>query len=88
MNGKKIQIGARPTANKSAPTNADNWVISRDDQPEAPTPVITEQMKRLTIDITENLHRDIKKECAAQGFKIADVTRDLLREWVQKQKKQ
>lgn len=87
MNGKKIQIGARPTANKPTPSNADDWVISRGDQPDTPPPVITEQMKRLTIDIAENLHRDIKKECAAQGFKIADITRELLREWVQKQKK-
>ena len=40
-------------------------------------------MKRLTIDIPESLHRSIKRRCAEQGIKIADVARELIGEWVQ-----
>lgn len=35
-------------------------------------------MKRLTIDIPESLHRQIKSECALRGTKIADEVRELL----------
>lgn len=35
-------------------------------------------MKRLTIDVTEDLHRRIKTACAARGTKMADEIRELL----------
>ncbi|SEJ07601.1 plasmid segregation centromere-binding protein ParG [Nitrosomonas eutropha] len=85
--GKKVQIGMRPTANKPTSTNADDWVTSRGEKSDTPTIVVTEKMKRLTIDIAEDLHRNIKRECATQGINIADVVRELLNEWVQKQVK-
>jgi hypothetical protein len=71
MSMKKVQIGAKPT-NKPAPVAADAWVESRsnDDTPE--------QMKRLTIDVPESLHRQIKTTCAQRGTKIADEVRALL----------
>lgn len=37
-----------------------------------------ESMKRLTIDISESLHRKIKSTCAMRGTKIADEVRELL----------
>lgn len=37
-----------------------------------------EPMKRLTIDVPENLHRSIKAQCAMRGTKIADEVRELL----------
>nr|WP_242015789.1 MULTISPECIES: hypothetical protein [Stenotrophomonas maltophilia group] len=37
-------------------------------------------MKRLTIDIPESLHRQIKASCAQRGAKIADELRALLAE--------
>ena len=37
-----------------------------------------EANKRLTIDITEGLHKRIKAQCAMRGTKMADVIRDLL----------
>ncbi len=67
---KKIAIGTKPT-NKPTPTGADAWVESRG----AGEP---EKMKRLTIDISENLHRRIKAQCAMNGTKIADEVRELL----------
>ena len=70
MTTKKVQIGAKPT-NKAAPVKADDWVESRTG--EEPEP-----MKRLTIDITASLHREIKTQCAMRGTKIADEVRGLL----------
>ncbi|MDZ7923382.1 MAG: plasmid partition protein ParG [Marinagarivorans sp.] len=66
---KKISIGTKPT-NKQAPLAADAWVDSR--------AVEVEPMKRLTIDISESLHRKIKAQCAMNGTKIADEVRELL----------
>lgn len=85
--GKKVQIGMRPTANKPTSTNADDWVTSRGEKSDIPAVVVTEKMKRLTIDITEDLHRNVKRECATQGINIADVVRELLKKWIQKQGK-
>ncbi|CEE60312.1 conserved hypothetical protein [Xanthomonas citri pv. citri] len=81
---KKIQIGSKPTASKPVQANADAWVANRGEQPEAAPAAAVEKMKRLTIDVAESLHRDIKRKCADEGVKIADVARELLREWVHK----
>ena len=71
MSTKKVQIGTKPT-NKPAPASADAWVESRSNGDEP------EQMKRLTIDVPESLHRSIKAQCAMRGTKIADEVRELL----------
>ena len=56
---KKVTIGTKPT-NKSTQASADEWVDSRNTGSEP------EQMKRLTIDIPESLHRAIKMQCASR----------------------
>lgn len=67
---KKVAIGTKPS-NKPVLAQADDWVESRaTGEPE--------KMKRLTIDITEGLHRRIKAQCAMNGTKIADEVRELL----------
>jgi hypothetical protein len=66
---KKIAIGTKPT-NKQAPA-ADAWVENR-------VAGEAEAMKRLTIDISESLHRNIKAQCAMRGTKIVDEVRELL----------
>ena len=66
---KKISIGMKPT-NKST-VNADAWVENRVSEESM-------KMKRLTIDIPEDLHRAIKTQCAMRGTKIADEIRILL----------
>lgn len=38
----------------------------------------SEPMKRFTIDVSEELHKRIKAQCAQRGSKMADVIRDLL----------
>ena len=75
MSTKKVSIGVRPTraaAAAAAPEAADAWVKDRatGDEPE--------KMKRLTIDVTEGLHRLIKTSCATRGVKMADEIRELL----------
>lgn len=36
------------------------------------------KMKRLTIDVSAELHSAIKVDCARKGIKMADAIRDLL----------
>ena len=36
------------------------------------------RMKRLTIDVSAELHSAIKVDCARKGIKMADAIRDLL----------
>jgi len=36
------------------------------------------KMKRLTIDVSANLHSSIKMECARKGVKMADAIREIL----------
>lgn len=60
----------RPT-NVKEEVNADAWVESRNIKENEP-------MKRLTIDVPESLHREIKAQCARRGTKIADEVRELL----------
>ncbi len=80
--GKKVPIGTRPSVNRPTSTNVDAWVTNRVESSDTSNSIA---MKRLTIDIAESLHREVKTECASQGINIADVVRKLLQEWMQKQ---
>lgn len=73
MSGKKIAFGTKPTAKPAAPAPVDTWVETRGEDT-----ATTEPMKRLTIDVPESLHREIKAQCAMRGAKIADEVRELL----------
>ena len=71
---------ARPT---KARRNAEDWVSGA--AAEAGGPASSAEsadvpMKRLTIDIQEELHRRVKVGCALRGEKIADVVRRFLEE--------
>jgi hypothetical protein len=65
---------------------ADDWVRSRgssnDQETGAPAPAEqaapAEAMKRLTIDVSESLHKRMKVQCAVRGERMADVVRALL----------
>ena len=39
---------------------------------------MTVRMKRLTIDVSPELHSAIKVDCARRGIKMADAIRDIL----------
>lgn len=90
MSAKKVTIGAKP---KRDPVAVDAWVGGGDREnasnpspaqsevvthPATRAPAAAEPMKRLTIDISEGLHRRVKTGCAAEGAKIADVVREYL----------
>lgn len=70
---KKIMIGAKPTGRQ---LSAEEWVANRAAEPEATIEPI--KMKRLTIDVSDELHRRIKAACALRGSKMADEVRELL----------
>jgi predicted HicB family RNase H-like nuclease len=76
MNGKRISIGLKPGAHK----RADEWVsdpaMAAPDEEGVP-PII---MKRLTIDIPEELHRALKVKAATDGLKMADLVRSWITE--------
>ena len=66
--GKKVAISRKPEAGERPQQAADAWVDGKGEQ----------KMKRLTIDVSENLHRRIKMTCAGKGVKMADEIRRLL----------
>ena len=60
---------------------ADDWVRSRgnsNDQEAGEPTAPAEAMKRLTIDVSESLHKRMKVQCALRGERMADVVRGLL----------
>lgn len=71
---KKVAIAGKPSRVKQAATSGaavDAWVAERQSRE-------SEKMKRLTIDVSESLHRRIKSGCAQRGVKMADAIRGLL----------
>lgn len=75
MSAKKVSISGKPTK-KTTPANADEWVAEEKAPEAAGAPV--GKMKRLTLDIPEELHKAIKIQCATRGTKIADELREML----------
>lgn len=67
---KKVTFGSKRPSSQ-LPGNVDDWVHDR-------APVVTEPMKRLTIDVPVSLHKRIKSQCAMQNLVMADVIRELL----------
>jgi predicted DNA binding CopG/RHH family protein len=75
---KKTVAFKMPEAKPVTP-EADAWVKDRGGEvvqmaqaPDQP------KNKRLTIDISDTLHRRIKAESAMKGLKMADIIRDML----------
>ncbi len=77
---KKINIGKKPT-NKIEDMN--QWVMNRE-IPEAeknepqPSKLKKVKMKRLTLDLDEDLHKAIKLKSVEEGKPMADLLRELL----------
>jgi hypothetical protein len=64
---KKITMTARPQAQV-----ADKWVEGRR------TKTVDISTKRLTFDISEDLHRRLKVECAARGEQMTEFLRRII----------
>jgi predicted DNA binding CopG/RHH family protein len=81
MSAKKVSISGKPSK-KTAPANVDEWVSSQgSNAPDAaanPPAAPEGKMKRLTLDIPEELHKAIKTQCAMRGTKITDELREML----------
>ncbi len=78
MSAKKVPISGKPTKS-AAPANAEEWVANKHTagaSQAAGTPA--GKMKRLTFDVSEELHKQIKTQCAMRGTKISDEVRELL----------
>ena len=77
------EIVIKPKAKTAAHSQAaEEWVDKEERTVPGPASLSRQQaeekMKRLTIDIPADLHRQIKTGCAARGEKMADVVRELL----------
>ncbi len=73
---KKVNFKTKPTAETKQ--QVEEWVANRkSEQSEQPEP---KKMKRLTLDIPENLHRAIKMKSVEEGVPMADLLRDLLQQ--------
>ncbi len=58
------------------PAGAEAWI---NDAVKSSVPAVAnERRKRLTLDVSEDLHRRIKMSCVGQGELMADVLRDIL----------
>ena len=76
---KKISIGKKPTNNKVE--QMEDWVSNRkveEVKQESSKPKV--KMKRLTLDISEELHKAIKLKSVEEGIPMADLLRELLQE--------
>ncbi len=82
---KTVPFNAKPTARNATP-DPEAWVSNTTPNTDSVRSAPSENgaasplkpMKRLTIDISEDLHRRIKIICAQEGTRIADEVRSLL----------
>lgn len=81
---KKISFGKRPSQ-PDPPNDLDQWVAAREEPSNDPPPVAPPEpepapvkMKRLTLDIPEPLHRQIKLQATQQGKTMVEVLREIL----------
>jgi hypothetical protein len=69
---KKTTFTPKPSP-KTSPTNSLDAFVGG--SPAEPT---GEKMKRLTIDVPQNLHRRVKAGCAVRGIEMASLMREFL----------
>ena len=83
---KKVSFSAKPTAQfaenwvNGNPQNALHSTPQPSTKPASHNDIEAVNMKRLTLDIPENLHRRIKAQCAMKNTKMVDEIRLLLEE--------
>lgn len=79
MPAKKVSISKKP-GSQEKPIGIDEWVANREGVPAAAQPQQDQpgKIKRLTLDITEGLHRAIKHKAVEEGVTMADLLRTLL----------
>lgn len=73
---KTVVLSKRPS--RATPEAVDRWMAGTIGAPELPPAAPAPKMKRLTIDIPEELHRRVKGRCGQSGMKICEVIREML----------
>jgi predicted DNA binding CopG/RHH family protein len=82
---KEVSFSAKPKTN----ANVDNWVENREvpiseAEPQIAAPEATTKepsqpkIKRLTLDISEALHKKIKVKAVIEGISMVEMLRELL----------
>jgi predicted DNA binding CopG/RHH family protein len=81
---KEVSFSAKPKIK----ANVDNWVENREvptseADPRLAAPEVTEEasqpkIKRLTLDISEALHKKIKVRAVIEGISMVEMLRELL----------
>ena len=84
---KKVEIKSKPERTQSHDFSPDDWIsgetvkkkeektLSREKED---SKIKSVKMKRITFDISEDLHRKIKLSCVSRGINMADEMRKLL----------
>lgn len=80
MSRKSVTFSSTPRPT----TTPDEWVDAATSPPsnETAVPNSKPKMKRLTIDVPEDLHRRFKIACAERGLNMADELRTLLEKYL------
>jgi hypothetical protein len=71
MTNKRVGIALRPGAKKKA----DEWVGDSPARGKPAEEVEVPAIKRLTIDVSEELHTRLKVKAALEGVRMADLVR-------------
>ncbi len=79
MSAKKVSFGKKPVP-PEYPPGIEEWVANREGLQAAEELKQEQQikMKRLTLDIPEELHRAIKRQAVEEGKTMAELLRSLL----------
>jgi predicted DNA binding CopG/RHH family protein len=75
MPAKKVSMSTK-SGRLAKPANVDKWVEG--DRKEEKPPAPEEKVKRLTLDISESLHKAIKSRSVEEGGSMVDMLRKLL----------
>jgi predicted DNA binding CopG/RHH family protein len=86
---KKITIGTKPSP-ISDPAQIDQWVAERGESDGTESQSLASEpesvkMKRLTLDISEDLHKAIKTRAVVEGVPMANMLRSLLEQYYRNQ---
>jgi len=76
MSAKKVNFSKKPEVQD--PVDVEQWVTARESLVSETPHEKVEKMKRLTLDISETLHKAIKRQALDAGVTMADLLRDLL----------
>jgi predicted DNA binding CopG/RHH family protein len=70
---KRVLMSPKPSPKQNPITSAENWVNATSKETNESV-----TMKRLTLDVSEALHRRIKSSCAIKGVNMSDELRRIL----------